>query len=268
MVKNFKMVLAPALGKNINIAIAAVSPSGARVFGSYIVSSGSVDMIIESNGYIHPFFKGKLSPVYQNTLKITAIPHIGTNIGAEFDPTTLVYQWKKNGKVLQDQSGYGKQTVTITGDIIPRPYEMSVSVTPRSGGNEVRSTIFIEAQSPFAQFYINDLLYGILFNKTIGSTVRIGSEKETNVVMVPFGFNKPQNSVGDLVYTWLINSKKRSELSESDSIVLRAPEGSAGTSNIRLDIRNNDKILQSYTGGFSASFSSTPVGSGADDVSF
>lgn len=254
-------LVAPALGKTISIVVTAQSPSGAVSSGSYIVSSGSVDMITETNGYVHPLFRGKLAPVYQNTIKITAIPHIGTASGAEYDPQSLVYTWKKNDKVIQDQSGYGKQSITLTGDLVPRPFEISVSVAPRSGGTEVRGSTKIDFRLPKVMFYINDPLYGPLFNSAIGESIRIGSERETSVLAVPFGFNKQIGSIDDLSLTWLINSTKRSELSESESIILRAPEGSTGSSNVSLEIRNNNKILQTAKSVFSTSFNNQDTGS-------
>jgi hypothetical protein len=247
-------VVAPTLGKTISISVTAQASNGARVSDSYIVSSGSVDMIIESDGYVHPAFEGKLAPAFQNTLKIIAIPHIGSASGAEYDPKTLVYEWKKNDKVLQDQSGYGRQAIYLTGDLVPRPYEVTVKATPRTGAGEARGSAYITVGSPSIDFYVDDPQYGPLFNKSAGTKVRIGSENETSVVAVPYGFNKPVGSAGNLVFTWLINNIKRAELSVNESVVLRAPEGSSGSSNIRLDIRNTDKILQGASSGFSASF--------------
>lgn len=247
-------VTAPELGKQMQIAVSAVTPGGVSVVGSYIITSGSIDFVIENTGYAHPLFKGKIQPTYQSTLRITAIPHIGNGSGGEYDPKTLVYQWKRNDKVLQAQSGYGKQTLTLTGDIVPRPYEISVSAYPSNGGYEVSGSRFVEEIRPSIAFYVDDPLYGPLFNRAISSTLRIGTEKETSVLAVPFGFTKPLDSLGQLAMTWLINNIKHDELSLSDSVVLRAPEGVAGTSNIRLDIKNPSRILQGATASFIASF--------------
>lgn len=247
-------VQAPQPGKTITVAVSAQSPNGARVAGSYIVNSGSVDMIVESSGYTHPLFRGKLAPVYQNTLKITAIPHIAEASGKEIDPTTLVYTWYKNSSVIQDQSGYGKRSITLVGDLVPRPYEISVTVSPRTGGSEVRGSTFIDPTSPTVELYVDDPLYGPLFNRTIGSVLRIGTEKETGVIAVPYGFDKPSGSVGALTLNWIINNIKRTELATNESIRLRAPDGAAGNSSIRLDIRNADKILQGADISFSARF--------------
>lgn len=248
-------VIAPELGKSLVVSITARPTIGTSMSDSITITASSIDMLIETDGYTHPLFLGKISPRYQNIVKIIAIPHLATASGVEYDPKTLVYTWKKGGTVLQNQSGYGKQSIYLAGDIVPRPYDVTVSVAARDSAAQGQGSISVAATSPSIGFYVTDPLYGTFFNKAVKNTVRIGSEKETSVLAVPFGFNKPADDIGSLALTWLINSVKRTELSSSQSVVLRAPEGSAGTSNIRLDIRNNDKILQGASGGFSASFS-------------
>ena len=248
-------VTAPDLGKSLVVSITAKPASGAALSDSIIIAASTIDMIVEHDGYVHPLFIGKISPRYQNIVKIVAIPHLGMPSGAEYDPKTLVYTWKKGSSVLQDQSGYGRQSIYLAGDIVPRPYDVTVSVATRDGAAQGQGFISVAATSPSIGFYVTDPLYGTLFNKAIKNSVRIGSEKETSVLAVPFGFNKPKDGVGDLGLTWLINSMKRAELAASQTVVLRAPQGSAGSSNIRLDIRNAGKILQSASAGFSASFS-------------
>ncbi len=259
-------VVAPDLGKSLIISITARPATGAAMSDSITITASSVDMVLETDGYVHPLFTGKISPRYQNIVKIVAVPHLAAVNGTEYDPKTLVYTWKKGSSVLQDQSGYGKQSIYLAGDIVPRPYNVTVSVSTRDGSAQGEGSVTVAAASPSISFYVTDPLYGTFFNKAVNGTVRIGSEKETSVLAVPFGFNKPTDSIGDLGLTWLINSVKRPELASSQSVILRAPEGSAGTSNIRLDIRNSNKILQGASAGFSASFTGSDVET--DEITF
>lgn len=245
---------APALGKKTTVAVSAVASNGTAVSGSVSIGSGGVDLIMEHDGYVPAFFKGKFPLSYQNSVTVIAIPHLANSSGAEYDPKTLVYQWKKNSQVLQDQSGYGKQSATLAGDIVPRPFALSVVVSTRDSSAQASGYISIVPASPSLSFYTDDPLYGPLFNLAITDAVRIGSAKETEVLAVPFGFNKPLSSLGDLVQTWHLNGLERPELSTNKTIVLRAPENSAGSSNVSLDISNSSHILQNASAGFSAVF--------------
>ena len=249
------IVTAPAFGKSLNIKVSSVTTEGLSMTGSIVVGSGSVDMVVETDGYTPPAFPGKTPIAYQNSVTVIAVPHISNSSGTEYDPKTLIYQWSKSDQVMESQSGYGKQSVTIPGDIIPRPYEITVTVTPRTGSGQASSIITITPQSPFISFYLNDALYGPLYNSALGATFRIGSQREANVLAVPYGFSKPANGLGDLSLTWLINNVEHPELATNDSVILRAPQGTAGSSNVEIDINNTKNILQTAKASFTATFS-------------
>jgi hypothetical protein len=248
------VVQAPTLGKKIGVVVTATTPTGSTVSGSITLGSGSVDMIMETDGYVPPFFLGKIAPVYQNSVKVVAIPHLADNSGKEFDPKTLVYQWRKNSEVMEDYSGYGKQSITLKGDIVPRPYSLTVTASTRDNSAQAVGTISVTPQSPSIAFYVNDPLYGTLFNTAISDTLRIGSQKETGVLAVPFGFNE-NDKQNELSMTWMINDMEHPELANNPSIILRAPSDAGGSSNIQLNIANSSDILQGGNAGFTAAFS-------------
>ena len=261
-------IIAPPLGKELRVGVSAVTANGITLTNSTIVGSGSVDMIMENNGYTPPFFKGKLPVAYQNNVNIIAIPHLADTKGVEYDPKTLVYQWKKSGRVVEDQSGYGRQVFTLVGDIIPREANISVTVSTRDGTKRTIGYINVSYDSPSLSFYIDSSQYGPLFNSAIGDSVFIGKEKETSILMVPYGFNKPVNGIGNLLLTWMINGYEREELATNESVTLRSPDNTAGRSNIELTIRNKKDILQTASRGFSASFSANGGNTNQSNLSF
>lgn len=247
------VVKAPSLGKKLNIDVSAVTSTGRKMFTTIVVSSGSIDLITETDGYVHALFLGKIAPVAQNKVTIIAMPHIADASGTEYDPKNLVYQWKKNDRVLEDQSGYGKQSVSIKGDVLPRAYTLDVTAWPRDNSTQAETQITISYQPPTAQFYVDDSLYGMFFNRSVKNSITIGSSRESGVRVIPYGFNKsPIDST--LSYNWLINGTEHPELLSSESIVLRAPADLSGSSNVSLDIQNSKEILQSVSADFSVKF--------------
>ena len=98
-------VKAPVLGKTLTVSVSAVTPDGASFNNSLVITSGAVDMIVETDGYKPSGFPGKLAVVYQNNVKVVAIPHLANSAGVEFDPKTLLYRWEQNGNALEDASG-------------------------------------------------------------------------------------------------------------------------------------------------------------------
>ena len=261
-------IIAPPLGKEYKIGVSVVTANGINLANSITIGSGSVDMIMESNGYTPPFFKGKLPVAYQNNVNIIAIPHLADTKGVEYDPKTLVYQWKKSGRVVEDQSGYGKQVFTLVGDIIPREANIDVTVSTRDGKKRTIGYINVSYDSPSLNFYIDSSQYGPLFNSALSDNVFIGKEKETSILMVPYGFNKPVNGIGNLLLTWMINGYEREELATNESVTLRSPDNATGKSNIELTIKNKKDILQTASRGFSASFSANGGNTNQSNPSF
>lgn len=251
-------VKAPDAGKSLTVSASAVSSDGTVYSSDLAISSGSIDIIIEPQGYAPPMFPGKAPVSYQNSVKIIAVPHLSNSAGTEYDPKTLVYKWEQGVNVLQEQSGYGKQSVILTGGLIPRPYQVTVTASTRDGSRQSMSTISIAPEIPQLFFYRNDPLYGPLYNHALGDTVYIGSQRETNVLAAPFGFNMPASGLGDLSLRWFVNGRERVELATNQSIILRAPaDGSSGSSDIQLDIANSKDILQSASGAFKVVFAAS-----------
>lgn len=260
-------VKAPALGKKTTVTVTAVTSDGVSFSNSVTISSGSIDLIVEPAGYVPPFFSGKFPTAYQNSVKVVAVPHLANSSGTEYDPKALVYKWQQNDTVLENQSGYGKQSVTIPGNIVPRPYSVTATVTTRDGATQGMALVNISMGSPSVSFYRNDPLYGPLFNNALGRTIYLQTQREIGVLAVPFGFNMPASGLGNLSLDWLINGIDHPELATNQSVTLRAPSGSSGSSNVQLNITNKQDILEQASGGFSAVFSAT-ASSSSSGVTF
>ncbi len=244
---------APLAGKINNVSVTAIALDGTRLTGSLSLGSGSVDLIIESDGYVPALFLGKVHPTYENKIKVIAIPHMTQTNGTEYDPNTLIYEWRKNETILENQSGYGKSSLTLEGSLIPRVFTVSVTVKNRSGENFVNGLITISPEQSSLGMYVDDPLYGPLFNKAIINQINLGSQRESAVIATPYGFNV--SPTGNVSYEWTINGSIRSDLLKNQSIIIRSPEGTTGSSNISLKVKNSRNILQTAIGGFNVSFS-------------
>lgn len=260
---NVITVKAPALGRSLSVDISAVTPSGESLQSSLTLTSGSIDMIVEPAGYKPPTFQGKIAAAYQNDVKIAAIPHLANSAGVEYDPKSLLYRWEQNGDIIESSSGYGKQSLVIPGGAIPRPYVISVTVSTRDGNAQGAGTVSVNPVAPFVKFYKNDPLYGPLYETAINNALYLNSQRETGVVAIPYGFNSPVTGLGDLTMAWVINGRSRPELASNQTVTLRAPEGSVGSTAIELRVTNKRSILQGANGAFRAVFtaaaSSSPI---------
>lgn len=248
-------VKAPSLGKTLTVNISAVAADGSVNTNQISITSASVDVIIEPEGYTPPGFQGRIPLAYQNRVKITAVPHLANSSGVEYEPSTLTYKWEQGLTVLEAKNGYGKQSVVIDGNIIPRPAMVRVTVSTRDGSAQGVGTVMVTPSAPFLVFYKNDPLYGSLYNNAVGQTMLLGTQRESGIVAAPYGFNIPAGGIGNVVLSWLINGVEHPELATNRTVTLRAPEDSAGASNVELTVTDKNNMLQQGNAGFKAIFS-------------
>jgi hypothetical protein len=243
-------VKAPSIGSKLNVSAIIKSPDGTETTKVYTIKSGAVDIIWESNGYRPPFYKGKLPYIYQNSIKLVAVPHFSKSGTKEIDPKTLVYTWKLGGKFIDGGQGYGKQSVVITSSIIPKPLEISVDVTNREQTDRASGSIVLNPTEPIVTFYEDDALYGTMYNKSIVNSTSL-KNSEMKVVAVPFGFNLRNDKT---IFNWSINNIDQPELLKNRSITIRSKGDMDGNSLIGLDVRNEVDILQGAKNNFTVYF--------------
>jgi hypothetical protein len=252
--KNDITLTAPALGKESDVAILIQTEDGKTVQKSVVIKSGSVDLVWESQGYAPPLYQGKQDFAYENSLKIIAMPHLADSSGVEIDPTTLIYNWKQDSTVLQDQSGYGKQSVTITGSVIPRPTTIYVDVSTRDGSETASGVITLQAGSPSVVFYKDDPLYGVLYNVALGAQTTF-SNQEITLLAVPFSFTMPSLTNNNIQYSWTINGAAQTGLTTNRSVTLRVQDTSADANYpVQLQLQNMKEILQGATNAITVMF--------------
>jgi hypothetical protein len=203
----------------------------------------SVDLMWESHGFVPPFYKGKALFGHQDKVTIIAFPHIKNANGTDTNPKTLNYKWKKNSSVMENLSGYGKNTLTIEGSIISRPVTISVEVSSDDG--QAYGNIVLNPVDPYVIMYKKDPTYGIQFQKAIGSSLTLTGTNEITVIGFPFFFDSEAQKSRSLFNTWAINGKPINNEKSQWMQTFRPGEGQSGSSNISLGVENPDKILQS-----------------------
>ena len=242
--KNDINLTAPALGKQDNLTILIQTADGKSIQKSIVIKSGSVDLVWESQGYAPPLYGGKQDFAYENTVKVIAMPHLADSSGVEIDPSTLVYNWKQDSTVLQDKSGYGKQSITITGSVIPRPTTINVDVSTRDGSRTASGVITLQAGSPSVVFYKDDPLYGVLYNMALGAQTMF-SNQEITLLAAPFSFTIPSLTNNNVQYSWTINGTAQNNLTSNRSVTLRVQDTSNDANYpVQLQLQNMKEILQ------------------------
>ncbi|MDR3558173.1 MAG: hypothetical protein P4L61_01440 [Candidatus Pacebacteria bacterium] len=235
---------APSLGKTSKISVLIKTEDGEQTQKSMTIKSGSVDLVWESQGYAPPLYGGKQDFAYEDSVKVVAMPHLADSSGVEIDPATLVYNWQQNSTNLASQSGYGKQSIVISGSIIPQSTTIHVTVSTRDGSKTTSGVTTLHPGNPSLVFYSDDPLYGALYNMALGAQTTL-SNQEITLLAVPYSFNVPSLTNNDLEYNWTINGTAQAGLAKNRSVTLRVEDTSVGASYpVQLQLQNMKDILQ------------------------
>lgn len=246
-------------GKTTRLEIIIETRRGDVVQKALNIKPADVDIIWESEGYIPPFYKGKSIFSYENRLTFIAIPHITNSNGVEISPKNLIYKWKNDSFVIENASGYGKNTYSIIGSIVARTIDVDVEVTDLNGETKAIGSISVPSKDPEVLFYKKSPLYGIEFQKALVGEIKL-TDKEIAVVATPYFFGSTNSYSQDFIYKWSINGQKINNNPLVTTQIFRQQEGVAGTSNISVSIENINKVLQLAKNSFQITFGD----SGAD----
>jgi hypothetical protein len=239
---------------NTELDIVINTKEGENIEKTYNIKPTSVDLIWQTDGYTPPFYKGKTLFGHQNKIQFIALPHIIGSNGQEIAAKNLIYKWTRNGTVVGDFSGYGRNTYTMIASIISRPLDIEVEVTsPDSNGVGYAETVANPIE-PMIVMYEKSPLYGIQFQKALTNTVELNNSKEIAVIASPFFFGVTNAQNQNLQYKWAINGVSINNGTDPTIRVFRQKEGTVGTSYISLSIENADKILQYSSNGFNLKF--------------
>lgn len=229
-------------GQTSSVRIVIDSDKG-QVIKNIVINPSIVTIVWEADTYTPPFFKGKALFSHQSNIIFMAQPQIIV-AGRTINPSNLIYTWSKDGTTLGSQSGYGKQTLTLTGSIISRSMKVMVEVQDPTSGSTASGIIQINPVEPETLMYIVDPLYGTQYNKAINGDLPL-TNKEVTLTAAPYYFStNDQYGENNMSYNWSINGNTISDGQNTRTRVFRKVGEVFGVSNINLRILHNNKWLQ------------------------
>lgn len=227
---------AGALGQ-IHTVVAQVSGVDGVFSAQTRIDPAFVDILVDSNSYVHPFYRGRALPGTGTTISLYAIPYIVNTDGSSMAARTLRYTWRINGQVLGSQSGIGKRTLTIQPPLFKDSYQVDVTAATVDGQYSAESTTIITVPASTVELYIDNSRLGLLFDHALTSSTTI-NDIETTVQAIPYGIRAAKPSDPGLVYAWNINGTDVPTKSRSVSSITLNGSGSSG--NAVLDLLFSD----------------------------
>lgn len=227
-------------GQTTRLSISILTNEGDFVTKDLSWSPVGVTILWEADTYTPPFYKGKALMTAQSRVRAIAIPDTNTGKSA-LSSGNLVYTWKKDGSVVSEASGYGKNSFAFVG---PKPYgetNVRVQASSLSGSTNSEMRVDIPLSTPFVLFYENNPLLGVLYKKPLSPNLTL-SKKEFSVSAEPYFFSYEAVENPSSAYVWSLNGQQVHN--PSHLITLRNESGAVGRSEVSLAAKGARQTFQ------------------------
>lgn len=245
-------------GESGNISnITAVVEFENQVFRKeFRFAPSEVDLLWEVvDGYRTPFYKGRILPITQSEIRLTAIPE--TLLVEPADAPNLIYYWERNYQRESSDSGFGKQSFTFTLDPLLQEEKISVTTNDRRENSFARNSFDISAgqYEPQLLFYeIDESTQRILTNRAL-NTFNDFAKNTLRFGFYPLHMSSVKENFTDLFVNWSVNNVPQApqDFSQQNELYISSG-GISGDVKIDVSLEGINKLLQKVQGSFDLSF--------------
>ncbi|MEK7156239.1 MAG: hypothetical protein AAB790_00320 [Patescibacteria group bacterium] len=251
-------VTAGALGEATTVAVTVAAQDGMSATAEAVIIPTELDLLVDSDSYTPPFYRGAPRPSAGTTLRLQTFPRFkrgGVMIPAE----QLIYTWRRNGEVLGSISGRGKAAAVI-------PVEHlfgtdTISVEARSADDRLAhvSSVSVTIQEPTLELYEDHPLYGVLYHRALPNSASLAGSEAT-FAAIPY-FAQARNIYDPaLQFDWRVNSTDiPANLKNPGELTINA-ENSSGIAFIELAVTHATNFFFDAKGTWNVTFSSPWAG--------
>ena len=240
------------LGSTMHVTAAVTTPEGSLVTASLDIAPTELDLLYDSDTYVPPLYRGRALPSAGSTVRLQAIPHFVKPSGAEVPASDVIFAWKRNGQLLGSLSGKGRAAITV-----PAPYLYgadTVSVEARTADDAFAgaSSVTIPAVDPIVRLYQDHPLFGLRFDRALGTTTAL-SDREMTFAAIPYFASARGPAAAPLTYAWSVNGNPVETAGDTKNELTIGAE-SGGSALLDLDLSSTDNIFFGAAGSWRIAF--------------
>lgn len=229
------------LGSKTSLQITGITSEGYPISKSLTLFPASVDILVESETFTPPFYRGRAYFSYQGDARVIAVPSFTDENGQQMASKSLIFTWRVGDKIMQNYSGVGKNVFYYKGGTIIRPDSISVDVSTLNQKMVAKTKIEITPTEPKVVLYEEDPEYGTLYNKALEKPITLNKE-EIKISAIPYFFSTDKANGKNLKYNWSLNGESAGK--DVDFIILKKPSDSSGHAILNLQLSNTKDIFQ------------------------
>lgn len=234
-----------AVGTPTTITINAVSATGEKINKTIIVTPAGVDLLWQADdSIVPPFYRGKAMPSSEATIKFVSIPLVKGSGGTLINQNDLIYTWKENYSPRPDDSGYGKNFLSIKMGYLHPSTTVQTQAETKDGKITTSAKTSISTGRPKILWYPSSPLYGPQFDSTLSNTYEI-EDSSVSIIAMPYFFSPRNPASPVLKYSWSLNGQTIDTPAIPSTLFLQRGDSSNGKATLSVTINNLDTLFQS-----------------------
>ncbi len=232
------------LGEISVLKVEALFSNGLKLNKVLAIQPAYLDILWEaSDSYTPPFYKGKALPTPETIIKVVAVPEIKSYGGSKYNPSSLVYTWKKGIETQQSSSGFNKQYFSFKHSVFDKDQRIGVEVASQDGFSRAEGSTLITFTKPIVAIYKEDSRKGLDLSRELSREGNSVSGK-TSLAAVPYFFSVDKSDDSDLRYVWKINDRQTTPPGKKSKLTIEKGGEEGGSANIKLSIESITKLFQ------------------------
>lgn len=246
---SYSMLRLLSLSANLMLVITVFTPFISSAQQSVIDvpeqagASGDVHIVVEGNTTVPTFYSGRKEPVSGSPIHLVAIPFSDKTFSRE----SLQYTWNISGNRVSTTNNFLDTKAPSGKDVL-----VQITVRDEDGTLFAKSSKYIRLSEPFLNFYEENPLRGISYNKIKADYHLIG--EEVTIRAVPFFMDTSIYS-NKQTPEWRVNNEQVSNNDgDAFSITLQRSEGYKNLFLIDFQVRSAEVVTQYVQNKFNFTF--------------
>ena len=224
------------------MSVDAIAPDGTRSFAQVAIIPTEIDLLLDSDSYVPPFYRGRALASPGTRVRLEAIPHFVRPGGSEIPASDLTYTWRRNDETIAGVSGPGKSSATIASPVLFGTDIISVEAVSADGALSGSASMRIPSTETVLALYEDHPLYGILYNRALGSQTLI-PDSEMTFAAVPYFAQARSADDPTLEYTWRVNdSSVKADAARPSELTINA-QNSNGLALVALELASATNVF-------------------------
>jgi hypothetical protein len=210
---------------------------------SISISPSDIDILWESpDAYVPPFYRGKALPTRESQIRASAIPVIKNRAGETLRHNNLSYKWKRDRKVAQNDSGFGKTGYTFRNLMLNRDEEIIVDITSQDGYTGSGSITIPIFEPKILLYPENEGVTNYLQSLNTGHQTQ---KLNLGIKAVPYFFAiDPTGRLGSMSYEWKVGKEIIPALNKETADTMLLTAYKSGNTPISVSAQNDKWLFQ------------------------